>query len=108
MVVTTPQGLIQRHTLISPQRLNVSKNSPKSFFKICQQEFSDKTFFLDRATGTIKCGWTPIAIVSAPSSAEISLKWNNGGLAKTGIRKEVLKDAFDLATGGSANVEWSS
>jgi len=91
----------------SPKVERVEKLS-KILFKICQQEFTDKHFFLDRATGTIKCGWTPIAIVSAPSSAEISLKWNNGGLAKTGIRKEVLKDAFDLATGGSANVEWSS
>ena len=64
--------------------------------------------FVDRATGTIKCGWTPIAIVAAPSSAEISLKWNNGGIDKSGINKDVLKNVFDLATGGSANVEWSS
>ena len=90
----------------SPKVERVEKLS-KILLKICQSEFSDKKFFLDRATGTIKCGWTPIAIVAAPTSAEISLKWNNGGITKAGLSKDVLKTAFDLATGGSANVEWS-
>jgi len=110
MLVATPTGTNTKAYINadkSPKVERVEKLS-KILFKICKQEFTDKNFFLDRATDTIKCGWTPIAIVSAPSSAEISLKWNNGGLEKTGIRKEVLKDAFDLATGGSANVEWSS
>jgi hypothetical protein len=48
-----------------------------------------------------------VGIDAAPNSAEISLKWNNGGITKSGLSKEVLKTAFDLATGGSANVEWS-
>jgi len=91
----------------TPKVERVEKLS-KILLKICQQEFSDKKFYMDRATGTIKCGWTPIAIIAAPSSAEISLKWNNGGIVKSGISKDVLKTAFDLATGGSANVEWSS
>ena len=110
IVVTTPTGAPTKAYINpdkSPKVERVEKLS-KIMHKICQHEFSDKHFFLDRATGTIKCGWTPIAIISAPSSAEISLKWNNGGLEKSGISKAVLKDAFDLATGGSANVEWSS
>jgi len=90
----------------SPKVERVEKLS-KILLKICQQEFPDKKFYMDRVTGTIKCGWTPIAIVAAPTSAEISLKWNNGGITKSGLSKEVLKTAFDLATGGSANVEWS-
>ena len=63
---------------------------------------------MDRATGTLKFGWTPIASISAPSASEISLKWNNGVIAKAGLDKAVIKDAFGSATGGRANVEWSS
>ena len=110
LVVTTPAGTPTKAYINadkSPKVERVEKLS-KIMHKICQSEFADKKFFMDRATGTIKCGWTPIAIISAPSSSEISLKWNNGGLEKSGISKAVLKDAFDLATGGSANVEWSS
>ena len=110
VVVTTPTGTntkayINAHK--SPKVERVAKLS-EILLKICQFEFTDKKFFLNRATGTIKCGWTPIAIVSTPSSAEISLKWNNGGITKSGIDKAVLNDSSDLTTGGSANVEWSS
>ena len=63
---------------------------------------------MDRATGTLKLGWAPIASIAAPTASEISLKWNTGGLAKAGIDKVAIKDAFDTATGDSANVEWSS
>ena len=76
--------------------------------KICANEYQDKKLFVDRATGTIKCGWTPIAIIAVPTSSEISLKWNNGGISNTGIDKALIKTAFDLATGSAANVEWSS
>ena len=88
-------------------KLNVEKLS-KLLLKICANEYLDQKFFVDRATGTIKCGWTPIAIVAAPTSSEISLKWNNGGIDKTGIDKALINNAFDLATGSAANVEWSS
>ena len=109
LVVPTPTGDNTKAYINadkSPKVERVEKLS-KILFKICQSEIAD-IFFLDRATGTIKCGWTPIAIVAAPNSAEISFKWNNGGIAKAGITKDVFKNAFDLATGGSANVEWSS
>ena len=75
--------------------------------KNCANEYLDKKLFVDRATGTIKCGWTPIANIAAPTSSEISLKWNNGGIVKAGIDKAIIKTAFDLATGSAANVEWS-
>ena len=61
-----------------------------------------------RATGTLKFGWTPIASIAVPNSSEISLQWNNKGLAKTGLDKAPIQEAFDNATGGAANVEWSS
>ena len=93
---------------IRAPKLNVSKSSPKSFSKIVKNEFPEKKLFIDRATGTLKCGWTPVAIVAAPSSSEISFKWNNGGIDKSGLNKAVIKDACDFATDGSANVEWSS
>ena len=110
LVVTTPAGANTKAYINfdkSPKVERVEELS-KILLKICQSEYADKKLFLDRARGTIKCGWTPIAIVAAPNSAEISLKWNNGGITKSGIDKAVLKDAFDLTTGGSANVEWSS
>ena len=91
----------------SPKVERVEKLS-KFLLKICANEYSDQKFFVDRATGTIKCGWTPIAIIAAPTSSEISLKWNNGGIVKAGIDKAIIKTAFDLATGSAANVEWSS
>ena len=80
----------------------------KILLKIGETEFPEKKLFIDRATGTLKCGWTPIASLSAPSASEISLKWNNGGIDKSGLNKAIIKDALDPATGGSANVEWSS
>ena len=76
--------------------------------KISETEFPGKKFYMDRATGTLKFGWTPIASIAVPNSSEISLQWNNKGLAKTGLDKAAIQDAFDNATGGAANVEWSS
>ena len=76
LVVTTPAGANTKAYINpdkSPKVERVEKLS-KILFKICQQEFTDKKFVLDMATGTIKCGWTPIAIVAAPNSAEISFK----------------------------------
>ena len=80
----------------------------KILLKVAESQNPDKKFFMDRATGTLKLGWTPIASITAPSASEISLKWNNGGIAKAGIDKVAIKEAFDTATGDSANVEWSS
>ena len=90
----------------SPKVERVEKLS-RNILKICANEYQDKKFCVDRATGTIKCGWTPIANIAAPTSSEISLKLNNGGIDKTGIDKALIKNAFDLATGSGANVEWS-
>ena len=110
LMVTTPAGATTQAYVNadkSPKIERVEKLS-KILLKICANEYKDKKFFVDRATGTIKCGWTPIAIIAAPTSSEISLKWNNGGILSTGIDKALVKDAFDLATGSAANVEWSS
>ena len=49
-----------------------------------------------------------IASISVPPASEISVEWNSGGLAKAGLNKAVIKDAFDTAAGGPANVEWFS
>ena len=91
----------------NPKTERIEKLS-KILFKIAESQNPDKKFFMDRTTGTLKLGWTPIASISAPSASEISLKWNNGGIAKAGIDKNAIKEAFDTATGDSANVEWSS
>ena len=80
----------------------------KILFNICKTQFPQKRFFMDRNSGTIKCDWTPIAAISAPSSAEFRLRWNRAGLTQAGIEMEPLATAFGSATGGAANVEWSS
>ena len=59
-------------------------------------------------SGTIKIDWTPIASIAAPTSAEFRLRWNRAGLTQAGIEMEPLATAFGSATGGAANVEWSS
>ena len=89
-------------------KVEIIENLSKILFKICEKEFPEKKFFMDRVSGTLKIGWTPIASISAPTASEISLKFTNGGLAKAGLDKAVIKDAFDSATSDSANVEWSS
>ena len=91
----------------NPKTERIEKLS-KILFKIAEAQNPDKKFFMDRATGTLKLGWTPIASISAPTAAETTLKWNNAGVAKAGIDKKAIKEAFDTATGDSVNVEWSS
>jgi hypothetical protein len=80
----------------------------KILFNICKTQFPQKRFFMDRNSGTIKCDWTPIASIAAPTSAEFRLRWNRAGLSQAGIEMEPLATAFGSATGGAANVEWSS
>ena len=70
----------------SPKVERVEKLS-KLLLKVCQQEFSDKKFFLGRATGTIKCGWTPIAVDVAPTP----LKFHSSGTTEVLPKWELLK-----------------